>query len=197
MAHNISQYGAAAWLNEALRNVNYTPAASTYMGLLTASSWAASNAYSAGSYVIPTTANGRIYKCTTAGTSGSTAPAWPTTDGGTVADGTAVWTEQSIAMSAGTVPEYSGNGYAREAATFAAAAASGKGENCASSAAISFPVPTAAWPQMVGWGLWDASTAGNLLWWSCEDVNGNPIQSTPGTLQVTIGSGSLVVSLGL
>lgn len=32
------------------------------------------------------------YECTTAGTSGTGEPVWPTTDGATVSDGTAVWT---------------------------------------------------------------------------------------------------------
>jgi hypothetical protein len=32
------------------------------------------------------------FECTTAGTTGGAAPAWPTTAGGTVADGSAVWT---------------------------------------------------------------------------------------------------------
>lgn len=37
--------------------------------------------------------NGRVYRVTTAGIAGTTEPTWPTTSGGTVSDGTAVWTE--------------------------------------------------------------------------------------------------------
>ena len=42
--------------------------------------------------VQPTTNNGYIYQCTTAGTSGGSEPTWPTTIGNTVADGTVTWT---------------------------------------------------------------------------------------------------------
>jgi hypothetical protein len=58
--------------------------------------WAASTAYALNDLRMPTSAkeNGIYYKCTTAGTSGSTEPAWPTTIGATVADGTAVWTAE-------------------------------------------------------------------------------------------------------
>jgi hypothetical protein len=55
--------------------------------------WAASTAYSLGALVIPTAgATWWVYECTTAGTSGTTEPAWPTTEGATVTDGTVVWT---------------------------------------------------------------------------------------------------------
>lgn len=50
--------------------------------------WAAGKAYLVGDSVY---AAGRNYDCTTAGTSGGTAPTWPAS--GTVNDGTAVWTE--------------------------------------------------------------------------------------------------------
>ena len=55
--------------------------------------WAASTAYALNDMI---EADGKVYKCTTAGTSGSTAPTWPTT--GTVADGagTLVWTFQAV-----------------------------------------------------------------------------------------------------
>ena len=56
------------------------------------SAWAASTAYSLGAKVRPTTANGNVYECTTAGTSGTTEPTWPTAEGGTVTDNTVVWT---------------------------------------------------------------------------------------------------------
>ena len=57
--------------------------------------WTASTVYSVGSIVRPTTMNGRSYKCTTAGTSGSTEPSWPTTYKGQVSDNGVVWTENS------------------------------------------------------------------------------------------------------
>lgn len=64
-----------------------------------ASKWVASTAYTTDSWVVPTTAptNAVVYECTTAGTSGSSEPVWPTTAGTTVADGTAVWTARVVA----------------------------------------------------------------------------------------------------
>jgi len=49
--------------------------------------------------VAPVTKNGRKYICTGAGTSGGTEPAWPTTIGSTVADGTATWTCSEMSLS--------------------------------------------------------------------------------------------------
>ncbi len=57
-----------------------------------ATTWLASTAYALDDLVLPTVANGYYYKCTTAGTSGTTEPTWPTTEGATVTDGTVVWT---------------------------------------------------------------------------------------------------------
>jgi len=57
--------------------------------------WTADTAYSLGDVVVPTAGleNGFRYECTTAGTSpATTEPTWPTAEGGTVTDGTAVWT---------------------------------------------------------------------------------------------------------
>jgi hypothetical protein len=45
------------------------------------SSWTAATAYSVGSRVVPTTPNGRVYECRTAGTTASTEPDWPTAPG--------------------------------------------------------------------------------------------------------------------
>jgi hypothetical protein len=68
----------------------------------TAWPWQASYAYSLGDIARPTTANTHLYQCTTAGTSGSTAPTWPTA-GGTVTDGTAVWTDLGTAATAALI----------------------------------------------------------------------------------------------
>ena len=58
------------------------------------SAWAATNAYSVGNIVRASTlqASGLVFRCTTAGTSGSSEPAWGTDIGSTVTDGTVVWT---------------------------------------------------------------------------------------------------------
>ena len=58
--------------------------------------WAASTSYSVGDAVVPTTANGYWYECTTAGTSDSTEPTWSTTPGDTITDGSVVWTCRKI-----------------------------------------------------------------------------------------------------
>ncbi len=53
--------------------------------------WAASTAYSVGQTISPPSANGHIYQCTVAGTSGATQPGtWPT-DGSTFTDGGVTW----------------------------------------------------------------------------------------------------------
>uniref|UniRef100_A0A6H1Z6V4 Uncharacterized protein n=1 Tax=viral metagenome TaxID=1070528 RepID=A0A6H1Z6V4_9ZZZZ len=59
--------------------------------------WVAETAYEEDDVVRPTSLSsftGYTYICTTAGTSDTTEPTWPTTEDGTVADGTAVWTRQ-------------------------------------------------------------------------------------------------------
>lgn len=63
---------------------------------------------------------------------------------------------------AGGGTEVSGGAYARQSAAFSAAA-SGATSN---SGQISFPVATANWGTVVAFGLFDASTAGNLLYWN-------------------------------
>lgn len=58
------------------------------------STHAVSTAYAVGAQVVPSTPNGRLYRCTVAGTSASTAPVWPTRYyriAQRIQDGTAVW----------------------------------------------------------------------------------------------------------
>lgn len=54
----------------------------------TASTRANNVPYALNNYVVPATANGFVYKVTTAGTTGATIPTWSTTEGNTVIDGT-------------------------------------------------------------------------------------------------------------
>jgi hypothetical protein len=54
-------------------------------------SWIANHAYALNAVVQSNPTNGFTYVCTTAGTSGATPPAWPTS-AGTVTDGTVTWT---------------------------------------------------------------------------------------------------------
>ena len=60
--------------------------------------WAASTSYAVGDIVIPSTANGYTYECTTAGTSDSSEPTWGTTVGGTTTDNTVTWTCRAQAV---------------------------------------------------------------------------------------------------
>ncbi len=59
--------------------------------------WAALTAYNVGDIrrqlAAPTAGNERVWRCTTAGTSGAAEPTWTLTKGSTTNDGTAVWTE--------------------------------------------------------------------------------------------------------
>jgi hypothetical protein len=58
-----------------------------------ATQWAASTAFVVGDIVRPTTGNGHLYMCIVAGTSGGSAPTWPTVARQTVADNTVTWAE--------------------------------------------------------------------------------------------------------
>lgn len=158
--------------------------ATYYAGLMKIKGkWTATTAVTTASYMVPNTANGRLYKCTTAGTTAASEPTWPTTNAGTVADGSAVWTEQTTAMEAGTFPtEITGGAYARvpitaSLANFAGtqgagttAASTGTSGVTSNNNAITWPTPTADWTPAGGDGaaaavvvLFDASTAGNAI----------------------------------
>jgi hypothetical protein len=64
--------------------------------------WAASAAYALNAVIIDS--NGNVEQATTAGTSGTSVPAWSTTAGGTTADGAVVWTNLVHSYSATWAP---------------------------------------------------------------------------------------------
>lgn len=154
---------------------------SLFYGLFIASNGfaAVSTVYTTGQTVIPATPNGHLYKATTGGTSGGTAPTWPTTAGGTVTDGSVVWTEQTPTLLAGTFTEASYTGYGRvtQASSLAdwagtqsagsTTASTGTSGQTSNNNIITFGAPTSAQTGIVvGMFLADASSAGNIIVWS-------------------------------
>jgi hypothetical protein len=66
-----------------------------------------------------------------------------------------------------TVTEVSGNNYARASVTFGAPS----GGAITNSGTVSVPTPSGSWGTIVGWGVWDASTVGNMLYYSDQTPN--------------------------
>lgn len=181
-----SDYLANKLADWELRGQAFTPPATVYVALLICSKGplARSTAYASGdtvSYVAADGAN-HLYKCTTAGTTAASAPSYPGNPGEAITDGTAVFTEQSDALAAGTAEvEPSGGSYARVAVACSLAnwsGTQGAGTTTASSGstaaisnnnAITFTTPTANWEsagaEIWGFATYDAATSGNLLRW--------------------------------
>lgn len=100
--------------------------------------------------------------------------------------------------------QVSGGSYARVAVTSSLAnwsgtqgagttvASSGTGGNISNNITITFPAPTANWGVITGFGIFDASTGGNLIIWSPLDtpktVNAGDAAPAfpPGSLQITV-----------
>ena len=82
--------------------------------------------------------------------------------------------------------ELSGNGYARVAITFAAASSG----SAATNATVTFPTATGSWGSVSHWGIFNATTGGNLL------IHGS--FATPKTITsgdvLRINSGDLTVT---
>jgi hypothetical protein len=92
---------------------------------------------------------------------------------------------------AGTVTEVSGSAYARVSVTNNSTnwpAASGSSKS--NGTAITFPTPTGSWGTVTAFGIYDASTAGNLLYHgdltaSQAVASGNAVVFDVGALVVT------------
>jgi hypothetical protein len=167
--------------------------------------WLTLTAYAVGDWVVPVTHNGRMYRCTTAGTTGASQPTFPTTDGGTVADGTVVWTEGTPNLDANTnLVEPSGGAYARASLVASLAnisgtqgagtttASSGTSGQVSNNVVIAFAQATADWGPILAFARYDALTVGNLWDWS---VCNSPIQILNGAvLQIAAANWSLTLS---
>lgn len=84
--------------------------------------WVASTPYVVGDRRAPIVRNGHLYIVTIAGTSGASAPAWPTTSGTTITDGTVTWAENGLGWS----PTYNLNAAAAEGWRWKAGKVAGK-----------------------------------------------------------------------
>lgn len=87
-----------------------------------------------------------------------------------------------------SITEVSGNAYARQALSFAAAAS----RAVATSAAVTFPEATGSWGTITHVGIFDASSGGNLLFY----VPLSPNRSVASGETFWIDSGGLTVTLG-
>jgi hypothetical protein len=158
--------------------------------------WTATTAYVIGDIVVPhasmTGAGGKLLRCTTAGTTGSTNTLAVPNPGSTLADGSVTWTAiatipalnqtyigllTAAPSDTGGGTEVTGGSYARVAlphtlaamaGTQAAAsttASTGTGGATSNNAAITFPAPTAGWGTVTHYGEYDSPTGGNLITW--------------------------------
>lgn len=168
------------------RGQAFTPPATLYYALITASRGERVNAtvYAlTDTLVVKIGAKYTFYKCTTAGTSAAALPGtYLAAVGEAITDGTAVMTEQTAALGAGTFAEVTGGSYARvtvaaSLANFAGTqggastvASSGSDGSTSNNTALNWPAPTAQWHPaggaIVGVVVFDALAAGNPWHWS-------------------------------
>lgn len=66
-------------------------APTTYFNVVRPPLWLSTTAYVLGAIVHSPTSNGKVYECTTGGTSGGTEPGWGITQDQTFTDGTVTW----------------------------------------------------------------------------------------------------------
>lgn len=160
--------------------------ATYYFGLITASKGERINStvYATNdTLVVKIGAKYSFYKVTTGGTSASSLPgAYLGAVGEAITDGSAVMTEQTVALDAGTYTEVTGGSYARVSvaaslANFAGTqsagsttASTGTGGATSNNNTITWPAPTGQWHPtggaVIGVVAYDAASAGIAWDWS-------------------------------
>jgi hypothetical protein len=166
--------------------------------------WTATTAYVVGDIVVPhasmTGAGGKLLRCTTAGTSGSTNTLAVPNPGATLTDASVTWTAIATVPALPTLyyglftanpsdvnasgTEVTGGAYARVAfsatlANFAGTqsaasttASTGTGGVTSNNNAITFPAPSGAnWGVITGMAIFDSPTGGKHWWWAPLNVN--------------------------
>jgi hypothetical protein len=150
-----------------------------------------------------------FYKCTTAGNSAAALPGtYLGARGEAITDGTAVFTEQSAALDAGSFTEVAGVAYARVGVAASLAnfsgtqgagsttASTGTSGATSNNGVITFPVPTGQWHPaggaIVGIAVYDAAAAGNAWQWSV----GTPKSVNNGDPAPSIAAGAWVDTVG-
>ena len=205
-----TQYAANKLTDWFIRAQTQSPPAAIYIGLIVATRGLSSNirssAVTSGDTVLPATPNGLLYKCTTSGTTGASEPTWPTTAGGTVTDGTAVWTEQTTTMINGSFVEATYGSYVREAlapslTNWAGTQAAGSttvstGTNgqmtTSNNVSIVFPSPTSGSGYIYGSFIADAVTGGNI--WTYGAL-ATPLAFSSGGAQPTFNTAAMALTL--
>lgn len=191
----ISNYLAGKQAALEFNGTAFTEPSTVYFALLTCTNGplARSTAYALNNTVSFVAADGQnhLYKCTTAGTTAASAPAYPGYANEVITDGTAVFTEQTSALQAGTaMVEPSGNGYARVSEAMTSGNWTVSNHTITNAAAINFPTPTGPWQtspvEFWGFATYDAATVGNLLRFG--GLTSDQIINTGNTVSFAIGA---------
>jgi hypothetical protein len=90
-----------------------------------------------------------------------------------------------------TGTEASGGGYARKIITFGAPALVSGKEQVANSAEVDFGTVTADIGTVAYWGIFDASTGGNLLWYGSFTRSKNVLNGDA----ITVSTGAIVCNI--
>jgi len=88
--------------------------------------------------------------------------------------------------------EVTGGSYARQAIAWAAPShLTPSGSQWANSGAITFPTATANWGTVVGFGIFDALSAGNLIFYG--NLNANQIINSGGQFTAAVGAFTVTI----